>query len=86
VVRLPNVAAAIHPVWRTAGGDGRPNGCLFGTSGELAAQLCGVLEGFRAGTSVAGQMRARMRGELEVNGGGNRWRDNWERAALRVFS
>jgi len=31
-------------------------------------------------------MRARMRGELEVNGGGNRWRDNWERAALRVFS
>ena len=66
-----------------------PNGCLFGGAGELAAQLCGVLEGFTAGTSVAGEMRARMRGELEENGGRNRWRDNWERGApgvqLRVF-
>ena len=77
VVRLPNRRrrAAIAP-----------NGCLFGSAGELAAQLCGVLEGFGAGASVAGEMRARMRGELEENGGGNRWRDNWERAALRVFS
>jgi len=31
-------------------------------------------------------MRVRMRGELEENGGRNRWRDNWERVALRVFS
>ena len=77
VVRLPN---------RRRRAAKAPNGCLFGSPGELAAQLCGVLEGFGAGTSVAEEMRARMRGELEENGGRNRWRDNWERVALRVFS
>jgi hypothetical protein len=79
VVRLPKRRTAVVR-------EGEPNGCLFGGAGELAAQLCGVLEGFTAGTSVAGEMRARMRRELEEKGGGNRWRDNWERAALPVFS
>ena len=86
VVRLPNVAQLARRRRTAVVREGEPNGCLFGGAGELAAQLCGVLEGFTAGTSVAGEMRARMRRELEEKGGGNRWRDNWERAALPVFS
>ena len=86
VVRLPNVAQHSDGIGAQLAATAAPNGACSAHPGELAAQLCGVLEGFRAGTSVAGQMRATMRGELEVNGGGNRWRDNWERAALRVFS
>ena len=65
-------------------GEGGPSGCLFGGRARRAA--CGVLEGFTAGTSLAGQILSTISGELELNGVRNRRRDNWERAALRVFS